>query len=199
MIRILRSTMLSAMLAAAPLSAFAEEPAAPVAAEAPAAEAATPAPAEPAAPAEDVAPAVEEAAPAAEEAAAPAPTATASAGTLAAPPAGKGQVVFFRPGRMVGAALSFTIREGETPLTKLGNGRYFIHVADPGPHAFEVKSEVTDTINMEIDEGETYYVQNSIGIGVVMGRPNLTPTDQGTFEKFQKSLKPAKPLKPDAK
>ena len=57
-------------------------------------------------------------------------------------------------------------------------------VADPGPHAYSIQGEATDTLNMEVDAGETQYVQQSLGIGVVMARPHLTPSDQASFDQL---------------
>lgn len=98
------------------------------------------------------------------------------------PPAGQGQVVFFRPSRFTGAALSFSVREGDEGVGRLGNGRYFVHPTTPGVHEYNISGEVTDTLRLEIEEGETYYVQQTINMGIMMGRPVLTPSDQATFE-----------------
>lgn len=114
------------------------------------------------------------------------------------PPEGKGQVVFFRPSSMIGMALSFSVHEGDKGVGKLGNGSYFVHVADPGPHLFTIQSEVTDKLTLEIDAGETYYVKQTIGVGIVAGRPRLSPSEQGEFErqKLKVSTKKASDLKP---
>jgi hypothetical protein len=156
-------------------------------AAAPVAGAAIGQPAPAAAPADQPAPAAAPAAPAAaapeaKPAPAAAPAAAASSGRIAAPPAGKGQVVFFRPSKFVGMALSFSIHEGDTGVGKLGNGSYFVVAADPGPHAYSIQGEATDTLNLEVEAGETQYVQQTIGVGVVMARPHLTPSDQATFD-----------------
>lgn len=172
----------AAALALSASLALAEE-AAPVAAEAavqaeaaPAAEAASPAPAA------EPAPAASEAAPPPEAVAAPpAPVAALPAG-ITAPPEGKGQVVFYRPNRIGGMALRFTVRESEADLGQLPNGRYFVHVAEPGIHEYEVGRN--DTLRMEVEPGETYYVQNNIAMGIMAGRAVLAPTDQTAFEGF---------------
>lgn len=117
-------------------------------------------------------------APAAIEAAAPAPPALPSG--ISAPPEGKGQIVFFRPSRFVGAALSFTVREAEQDLGRLPNARYFVHVAEPGIHEYEIGRN--DTMRMEIEPGETYYAIQSTQMGIVAGRAVLSPSDQAAFE-----------------
>lgn len=101
---------------------------------------------------------------------------------IMAPPEGKGQVVFFRQAKLTGAALSFSIREGDTGIGKLQNGSYFVHVVDPGPREFNIQSEVTDTLRLEIEPGETYFVVQSITMGIMIGRPILTPSDAQTFQ-----------------
>lgn len=114
---------------------------------------------------------------------------------IAAPPEGKGQIVFFRDKKFTGAALSYIVRENGEELGKLSNGSYFVHVAEPGTHAYVVHSEAKDMLNLEVEPGETYYVVGSISMGVLAGRPNLSPSDQGTFDSLAGKLKPAKPVK----
>ncbi len=158
-------------------------------AEAPAAEA----PAD-AAPAAD-APAAD--APAAAPAAAPtAPKFTP--GELGKPAPGKGQVVFFRQSKLMGAALSFKVRENDVELGKLSNGVYFVLDFDPGLHEFVVHSEVKDVTPIEVEEGEVYYLQFGISVGVIAGRPNLTPSTKEAFDAIAGKMKPSK-WSPEAK
>jgi hypothetical protein len=125
-----------------------------------------------------------------------------------APPAGKGQIVFFRPSA-TGFLIACTVHEGDAVISHLGNGKYFIHVAEPGVHSYMVESEVKDTIRLEVEPGETYFVKCSIGMGIMMGRPNLTPADKTAFQakslklekpaSTEKSASPDKPAAPDKK
>jgi len=115
---------------------------------------------------------------------------------IAAPPEGMGQIVFFRPSKMLGAAIGFIVREGEEELGKLRNATYFVHATTPGQHSYVVHSEAKDVMNIEVEAGETYFVSGSLSMGVLAGRPNLSPSDHSTFEAAAKKLKPSKPLKP---
>lgn len=155
---------------------------APQAAETPA-EIEQPAPAAETAVAPAVAPA-QEAQPTASAApvAAPASAPAASNGKVGAPPAGKGQIVFFRPSKFAGAAVGFKVREGQTELGKLRSGKYFVAVVEPGQHQYTVHSEAEDVLTMEVEAGETYYVQGTINMGFLVGRPNLSPSDAATFD-----------------
>lgn len=145
---------------------------------APAAEAAAPAAAPDAAVAEAAAPAAE-AAPAA---------APAAAGPIGAAPADKAQIVFFRPSKFAGSAIGFKVREGQTELGKLRSGKYFVAVVEPGQHRYTVHSEAEDVLNMEVEAGETYYVQGTLNMGFLVGRPNLSPSDANTFNGMAKKL-----------
>jgi hypothetical protein len=108
---------------------------------------------------------------------------------VATAPADKGQVVFFRPGSMMGMALGCNVRENGKLIGGLGNGKYFIESFAPGKHIFTTHSEATDTLNMEIETGETYYVKCGIGMGIMAGRPNIAPTDKATFDEKSAKLK----------
>lgn len=164
--------------------AFAQEPPPAETASPPPAEVATPAPAEAAQPASP---------PAAESPPAPPASTPAAANLIGPPPEGKGQVVFFRPPNFVGMAVSFSVHEGAKGVAKLGNGTYAVLPADPGPHSYSIQFEATDTLNMEVDAGETYYVKQTIGVGVVAARPHLTPSSQGEFDKLKLKLSKQKP------
>lgn len=112
---------------------------------------------------------------------------TKAVNDIARPPAGKAEVIFYRPAAYAGWALSFSVHEGQTGVGKLGNGSYFVYIGDPGEHTFSIQSEATDTLHMELDPDEIYYVKQTIGMGIMMGRPHLTPSDEGSFQ-----LKPLK-------
>ena len=180
--------------------------------------AATPeaAPAADAAPAQDAAPAADAAAaqdPQANSAAAsepaqeaapatPAPAAAAAAGGLdpkvaavvGTPPEGKAHVVFFRPSKFVGAAVGFKVRENGVELGKLRNGNYFVLAVEPGEHTYVVHSETKDVTPIEAEAGETYFLSGSLSMGVMSGRPNLSPSDAAAFAAALPKLKPSKPL-----
>ena len=100
-----------------------------------------------------------------------------------------GNVVFFRESQFVGAMVSFKVREGEQELGKLSSGTYFVAQVPAGAHAFTVHSEAKDVLNLEVERGQTYYVQGSISMGVMVGRPNLAPSDAATFASMKDKLK----------
>jgi hypothetical protein len=178
----------SAALAVAGLASAqdATEPAAATAAEqtAPATEPTAQATEQPATTEETPAEAAQEQAPAVE--APPLP------GGLTPPPEGKGQIVFFRPNRFTGGALTFTVRENEVPLGRLSSGRYFVHAADAGIHEYEVGNN--DTMRMEIEPGETYFVVNNIQMGIVAGRAVLAPSTPSEFSAALPRMRLSRPI-----
>lgn len=106
------------------------------------------------------------------------------------PPPGKGQIVFFRPEKYVGWALSFSVHEGDKGVVKLTNGTYGVLAVDPGVHEYSMSWETKDTLRLEVEEGETYYVVQSIAMGIVGARPNITPSTEEAFQ--EKKLNPTK-------
>ncbi len=122
-------------------------------------------------------------------AAPPAAAITTKSGTIGPAAAGKGQVVFYRPGSMMGMALGCTVRENGVQVARLGSGKYFVVTAEPGRHVYTTQSEATDVLTMEVEPGETYFVKCRIGSGIMAGRPNISPSDAAEFAAKARGLR----------
>jgi glucose/arabinose dehydrogenase len=184
----LRNTLLPLAIAAiAAFPALAQEAAAP-AQPAEQAEQAAPAPEPAPAPAAEPAPAPE-AAPAPAPAARPAPI----PGRVDAPPEGKGQIVFYRRGGQPGFLLTFSVRENGTGVAKLPSGTYMVVPVEPGAHTYIIESEAKDALTLEVDADETYYVEQTMSMGIMVGHPHLTPSTQDAFAKQKLKLTTAVP------
>jgi hypothetical protein len=96
-------------------------------------------------------------------------------------------------------AVSFSVHEGTKGVAKLGNASYAVVDMAPGEHTFTIQSEAKDSLTLEVEAGETYYVQQTIGMGVILLRPHLAPSDESTFKAKAKSLKPSKKKPTDLK
>lgn len=107
--------------------------------------------------------------------------------TIPAPPPGKGQIVWFRPGGM-GFALGCSVNEKGQKVSSLGAGKYFIMVTEPGRHEFTVKTEAKDVLALEVEADETQYASCKIKMGIIVGRPDIRPATEADFRKA-KSLK----------
>lgn len=104
---------------------------------------------------------------------------------IPAPPAGKGQIVFFRPGG-AGFAIGCSVNENGQKISSLGAGRYFIMTATPGRHEYTVKSEAKDTLALNVEDGETQYGSCKIKMGILVGRPDIRPSTREEFLKAKK-------------
>lgn len=105
--------------------------------------------------------------------------AVALAKALGQPPLGKGQIVFFRSAKSPGAAPD--VRENGAVLGDLPSGMYFVAVAAPGVHAYDVAGGNTATIN--VGSGKTHYVQV---IRNRHGNPQLLRSSASAFQRAAK-------------
>jgi hypothetical protein len=144
--------------------------------------------------AQDAAPA----APAAAPAPAPAP-ATTETPPAAVPAPGtdptKGHIYFFRPFILSGAIYTYHVVEvgddgkpakGAPHLADLPSGGAVIVDIEPGIHSFNITGPMAvnkdeDRLRMEVEAGETYYVEQVYRMGLVTGGFKLVPADQNTF------------------
>jgi hypothetical protein len=100
---------------------------------------------------------------------------------IPAPPKGKGEVVFFRPGTIMGAAISCAVHENGTKVSSLPRGHYVVVVAEPGKHTYSVQSEAKDELTLEVEPDEIQYAQCHIKMGIMAGRPDLRPSTEVEF------------------
>jgi hypothetical protein len=117
---------------------------------------------------------------------------------IPAPPAGMGQVVFYRPSGM-GGLVSCRVSEGTAVVNRLPPGKYFIQQTTPGVHEYSVHSEAKDVLRVNVEEGETAYARCNISMGFMVGRPNLSTQDRADFDKRGKKLKLQAAFDPNAK
>ncbi len=108
---------------------------------------------------------------------------------LPKPASGKGQIVVYRPSSM-GFAIKCTVRENGAMVGRVGAGKYYVIEAEPGLHNLTAKTESTDTVAVQVEPDETSYVKCGISMGVMVGRPNLSPGTEEEFNKASKKLKP---------
>lgn len=108
---------------------------------------------------------------------------------ITAPASGKGQVVFYRPSG-IGPLIRCTVRENGKMIARVGNGKYYVMPTEPGAHSYTAKTEATDTVRVEVEPDETTYVKCKISMGIMAGRPNLSPSSAEEYAKLGKKLKP---------
>lgn len=131
-----------------------------------------------------------------------APTSEPTPAAVAAGSTGKGRIFFFRPGRMAGALYTYHIVEvgddgkaakGAPELGDLPNGGAFIFEAEPGVHSYNITgpmavNKAEDRLRMEVEPGETYYVEQTVRMGLVTGGFRLVPADEARFKSSKVKL-----------
>lgn len=140
-------------------------------------------------------------------AAAPAPEATpapeaAPAATPATAGAEKGKIYFFRPGRLPGAVYTYYVVEtGEDGkstkenerLGGLPNGGGFVLEVEEGVHNFNIRgpmadNRASDRLRMDVEAGQTYYVEMTFRMGALTSGFALVPADEARFVKSKAKL-----------
>ena len=109
--------------------------------------------------------------------------------TPASDAAATGTVVFFREKKMMGAAISYKVRENGVEICKLKNGSFCTVQVPVGKHTYDVHSEAKDVLTLEVESGESYYVVGALSVGVFAGHPNLSPSTKEAFEALKAKLK----------
>ncbi len=124
------------------------------------------------------------------QAMAPAPQEKPGSFVLPDPPAGMGQVVFFRQKTALGTAQWFNVRDEGDAMGRLNNGSFFVVPVPAGMHTFSAKTEpeFNDKLTLKIDPGETYFVEAVLTKGVIIGVPNLTPSDRTRFDSIANQM-----------
>jgi hypothetical protein len=125
--------------------------------------------------------------------AAPSIAATASvaksSAVIPAPAAGKAQIVFWRPDKWFGKAIRCTVREGGKMVGRPGPGRYFILPVEPGLHKYATKVESSDTLSLEMEPDQTFYVKCSMVPGGITYNANIAPSSKEEFDAVSVKLK----------
>ena len=92
----------------------------------------------------------------------------------------KGLVVFYRPRRMTGAAITFSVDHAQGSLGIMTNGGVLYKYFEPGHHTFYSQVLSGDTVIIHVEAGKAYFVQTLTKMGVVAGRPSFKQVDEGT-------------------
>jgi hypothetical protein len=100
-----------------------------------------------------------------------------------------GTVIFFRESHFEGSAVRYKVREGQMELGKMPPGSFFVVTPPVGVHKFTVHSETADDLVLEVEPGETYYVNGGVALGIFVGRPNLSPSNQAVFDRLKDTLR----------
>ncbi len=92
-------------------------------------------------------------------------------------------VYIYRYKQYTGSALSPSVYCDEGELARMDNGRYFVAKLTAGKHTFR-SNDKQSGVELELKEGETYYLRVELVTGFMKGhgRLVLTQKEQGSYE-----------------
>lgn len=111
------------------------------------------------------------------------------------PPKGQAQIVFFRRSRHADgwfATCPVSERVGTVVQArfKLGGNKFVVLPVQPGTHEYLTKTEATDRLTLEVEDGETYFVECELSIGGFASQPaDLKPANLEDFAVLAPKLK----------
>lgn len=87
-------------------------------------------------------------------------------------------VVFFRAKKFSGGAIQFNVKDSDKHYGQLKNGTIMKVYTEPGEHTFFSQVISSDAITLNLEAGRTYYVQGSVKVGALAGRPKFNEVDE---------------------
>lgn len=104
---------------------------------------------------------------------------------FATPKSDKALVYVYRPSSFVGGGVYYDIHVTNTSTSdsiagKLVNGSYLQIDLPAGENELWGKTESKSSVTLDAKKGETYCVKGGVGIGFIVGRPNLDIVDMTT-------------------
>ena len=98
-------------------------------------------------------------------------------------------IVFFREWAFTGGGMSYFITEDTNNIGLLKAGSYFAYRATPGKHTYSAETEARSSVTLDVQPGQTYYIEGGIGMGFWAGRPQLSEVTKPIFDKVKQGLK----------
>ncbi|MCI5083246.1 MAG: DUF2846 domain-containing protein [Saprospiraceae bacterium] len=88
-------------------------------------------------------------------------------------------VYFFRNKEFSGSLVSYKIRlEDDTVIGKIKNGKKLTYkVTDFGAITFSAKTEAEETITLNIEKGQEYFIECGVKLGAFVGRPTFSQVE----------------------
>ncbi len=97
-------------------------------------------------------------------------------------PSDRALVYVVRPTSMGFAIKSFFLCDDEILGINKGSSYFFAHV-EPGKHVFWSKSENVDALELEVEAGKTYYIQQHVRMGGFRARTKIEVLDEAAGRK----------------
>lgn len=106
---------------------------------------------------------------------------------FAKPQPDKGLVYVYRPSAFMGSGVYYDIHVTNPSAPdyvagELVNGSYVQIDVPVGENEVWGKTESKSSVTLDVKQGETYCVRGGVGIGFIVGRPNLEIVDMATCQ-----------------
>lgn len=111
-----------------------------------------------------------------------------------APPAGKAQVFIFRDSAF-GFAIQMEVFINDVSIGKTWAKSFLYGVLEPGHHTLMSKSENKAILELDVQAGQTYFVQQQVKMGALFARSKLVLMDADKAKKKMGKLKQSKAQK----
>ncbi|GAB1254083.1 DUF2846 domain-containing protein [Desulfovibrio falkowii] len=98
-------------------------------------------------------------------------------------------IVFFREWAFTGGGMTYFVTEDTRNIGLLKAGSYFVYKALPGKHTYSAETEAKSSVTLDVQPGQTYYIEGGIGMGFWAGRPQLSEVTKPAFDKVKPELK----------
>ena len=103
---------------------------------------------------------------------------------------GTSLIYVLRPSLMGNKVQTKLAVDGEWKGVNRGNNYFFFNV-QPGVHYFCSQAENRSTLELTVEAGKTYYLQQHVRMGVMKARNELTPMDEAEGQKKLASAHPS--------
>lgn len=107
-------------------------------------------------------------------------------------------VYIYRSKTLMGSAVTYDVRVGNTEIVTVKPGGYYPYFAAPGETEFWARTETRAAATENLRAGQTYYLKAGLGIGLFVGHPKLqfVPEGVGQQEIWRCKLLPGKMPQP---
>ena len=90
----------------------------------------------------------------------------------------QGLVVFYRSKSFKAGAIKFTVKDSRGEYGQLTNGSIISVNVESGSNTFWSQVISSDAITIDVEEGKIYYVEGTVKMGALAGRPKFNLVEE---------------------
>jgi hypothetical protein len=89
----------------------------------------------------------------------------------------KCKIIIYRENSFYGSAIIYKVFANDSLLTRIKNNSFFVYNCFPGKYTLNINNNPESTIEINAEEGKTYYLRLWINMGFWTSRPELVKMD----------------------